>query len=83
VGDDRLDELGDIAAVVLVVGVGVDDDVGAELQRGVHACLEGACEPLVVGQPDDVVDAVLTGDVGGRVGRAVVDHQPLNDVESR
>ena len=30
--DDRRDELGDVVAGVLVVGVGVDDDVGAELQ---------------------------------------------------
>ena len=35
--EDRLDELGDVAAVVLVVGVGVDDHVGAELQARVEA----------------------------------------------
>ena len=69
-------------AVVLVVGVGVDDDVGAELQRGVEARLEARGQALVVRQPDDVVDAVLAGDLDRAVGRAVVDDQPLDDVEA-
>ena len=38
--EDRRDQLGDVAAVVLVVGVGVDDHVGAELERRVEAGLE-------------------------------------------
>ena len=70
------------AAVVLVVGVGVDDDVGAELQAGVEAGLEAGGQALVVGQPDDVVDAVLAGDLDGAVGRAVVDDEPLDGVEA-
>ena len=73
---------GDVGAVVLVVGVGVDDHVGAELERGVEAGLEAGREALVVGQPDDVVDAVLARDLDGAVGRAVVDDQPLDRVEA-
>jgi hypothetical protein len=79
---DRPDELGDVAAVVLVVRVGVDDDVGAELEARVEAGLEPRRQALVVGQPNDVVDAVLTGDLDGPVGRAVVDDQPLDAVEA-
>ena len=67
---------------VLVVGVGVDDHVGAELQRGVDARLEAGREALVVGQPDEVVDAVRARDRDRLVGRAVVDDQPLDDVEA-
>ena len=81
-GEDRRDQLGDVAAEVLVVGVGVDDHVGAELQAGVEAGLEGRGEALVVGQPDDVVDAVLARDLDRAVGRAVVDHEPLDRVEA-
>ena len=51
--------LRDRARVVLVVGVGVDDHVGAELEAGVEAGLEAGGQALVVRQPDDVVDAVL------------------------
>ena len=68
---------------VLVVGVGVDDDVGAELQAGVEAGLEAGGEALVVRQLDDVVDAVLARDLDRPVGRAVVDDEPLDDVECR
>ena len=45
--EDRLHEDGDIFPAVLVVAVGVDDHVGAELERRVEAGLEGACEPEV------------------------------------
>jgi hypothetical protein len=81
-GQHRADELGDVAAVVLVVAVGVDDDVGAELQARVEAGLEGVGEALVVRQADDVVDAVLTGDLDGPVVGAVVDDEPLDVVEA-
>ena len=40
-----------------------------------------ARQPLVVGQPHDVVDAVLARDLDRAVGRAVVDHEPLDLVE--
>ena len=80
--DDRLDELGDVAAVVLVVGVGVDDHVGAELQAGVEPGLEAGGQALVVRQLDDVVDAVGARDLDRAVGRAVVDDQPLDHVEA-
>ena len=50
------------AALVLVVGVRVDDHVGAELQGGVDARLEARGEALVVGQAHEVIDAVLARD---------------------
>ena len=77
-GQDRLDQLLDVAAVVLVVGVGVDDHVGAELQAGVEAGLEAGGQALVVGQAHDVVHAVRAGHLDGVVGGAVVDDQPLD-----
>ena len=81
-GEDRRHQLRDVGAAVLVVGVGVDDDVGAELQAGVEAGLEAGGEALVVGQPDDVLDPVLAGDLDRAVGRAVVDDQQLDLVDA-
>ena len=80
---DRGDELRDVLALVLVVRVGVDDHVGAELQAGVEAGLERGREALVVGQADDVVDAVGARHLDRAVGRAVVDDQPFDRVEPR
>ena len=71
------------APAVLVVGVGVDDDVGAELEAGVEPGLEPRGEALVVGQADDVLDPVFAGHLDRAVGRAVVDHQQLDRVDSR
>ena len=81
-GEDRRHQLRDVLAAVLVVGVGVDDHVGAQLQRRIEAGLEGGREPLVVGQPDDVLDPVLARHLDRAVGGAVVDHQPLDLVEA-
>ncbi len=50
-------------------------------RHGVEAGLEAVGEALVVGQPDDVVDAVRTRDLDGAIGRAVVDDEPLDAVE--
>jgi hypothetical protein len=74
--------LGDVAAVVLVVGVGVDDHVGAELEPRVKARLKARGQTLVVGQLDDVVDAVVPRDVDGGVAGAVVDDQPFHLVDA-
>ena len=79
--ENRRDQLRDVVGAVLVVGVGVDDHVGAELQRGVEAGLERDGEALVLREAHDVVDAVGAGDLDGAVGRSVVDDQPLDLVE--
>ncbi len=80
-GHDGRHEGGDVRRRVLVVRVGVDHDVGAEFQRGVEPGLERRGEALVVGEPDDVVDAVPACHLDRGVGRAVVDDQPLHLVE--
>jgi hypothetical protein len=74
-------ERGDVASVVLVVGVGVDDHVGTGLERSVEPGHERRREPSIAGMADHVVDAELAGQLGRSVGAAVVDHQPLDHVE--
>ena len=81
-GEQRRQQQRDVAAGVLVVGVGVDDVVGAQLQRGVDAGGEGGGQPLAAAEAHHVVDAAGAGDLGRAVARAVVDHQPLDDVDA-
>ncbi len=81
-GQDRADQRGNVARVVLVVGVGVDDDVGPELETGVEAGLERGREALVVGQAHDVVDPVGARDLDRAIARAVVDDEPFDLVEA-
>ena len=56
---DRLDQVADAVLRVLVVAVGVDHDVRAELECALHAVVEGPAETAVAGVMDEVGDAVL------------------------
>ena len=78
----RREQLADIAAGVLIVGVGVDDEIGVLLQRRVDAGHERRRQPLVPRQPHDVMDAVRARDVGGAVLGAVVDDEDLDHVDA-
>ena len=49
---------------------------------GVEARLEARGQAAIVGQLHDVIDAVLARDLDGAVGRAVVDHEPLDLVDA-
>lgn len=81
-GDERGEQLRDVGAVVLVVGVGVDDEVGAVGERRVDAGDEGGRESFVAAEAHDVVDARTARHVGGAVAGAVVDDQRLDDVDA-
>ena len=80
--EDRPHQQRHVGAAVLVVGVGVDDDVGAELQTGVETGLETGCQTAIVGQLDDVVDPALECHGDRFVGRSVVDHEELDLVDA-
>ena len=82
-GEDRRGELRDVVGAVLVVGVGIDDDVGAGAQRRLDAGGERPREALVAPQADDVIDAGGLGDGDRLVGAAVVDDHPLDPREAR
>jgi hypothetical protein len=81
VGQDRRDQLRQVVGAVLVVGIRVDDHVGAELQSRVEPRLERDGKPLVRMEADDVVDPVLARDLRRAVGGAVVDDEPFDGVE--
>ena len=80
--DDRSNEIGNTGGVILVVGIGVDDDVGAEPQRLLDPRHKGFREPVIIGETKDMVCPGGFRDLGGAVRRAVVDHQPLDAVEA-
>ena len=47
---DRLYEFGNIPAKILVVGIGVDDNICSQLKGMVHAINERFCQTLVIGE---------------------------------
>src|SRR5690606_4975695 len=74
-GYDRIDELLNVTRVILVVGVGVYDDVCTAFEARLDAEHERRSEAAIVGEPDDVVHAVLSRDVARVVGAAVINDQ--------
>ena len=81
-GEDGSDEAWDLVAGVLVVGVGVDDDVGPQAQAGVEAGHEAGGQALAPREADDVVGPVRARHLRRPVGGAVIDHQHLHDVDA-
>jgi hypothetical protein len=80
--EDRGDELGDVLRLVLVVGVGVDDDVRALLDAGVEAGHERLGEAPVPRHADDVIGPVGARHLDGAVGGPVVDDEPFHHVDA-
>ena len=78
----RLEQRRDLAARILVVGVGIDDEVGAALERCVDAGGEGSGEPFVAPQPNDVIDAGGARDIRSTIPRPVVDDEDFDDVDA-
>ena len=76
--EQRRDQERDVLPGVLVVGVRVDDDVGAGAQTGVDARHEGRGQPLAAPESDDVLDPVRARDRRRVIARAVIDHERLD-----
>ncbi len=71
----------DVACVVLVVGVGVDDDVGAAFEAVAYAGRKSHRKAAVDGKSHDL-GAGRASDLGGAVVRAVIHHQHLDPVKT-
>ncbi len=79
--DDWLNQVGNTVLWVLVVAIGIDDDVGAVTQSIVNTVSETACQPHIATVMHEVFNAKLFGDFNGFVSRSVIDNQPLDFVD--
>ena len=78
---DWLDQLSYVTRVILVVCVGIDDDVGSGANTPFQTRLERGGQTLITGQRDDVIYAVFSGDLDSSIGAAIINDQPLNRVD--
>jgi len=80
--ENRLDESADRLPRILIVGVGVHHQVGAEAQRGVQTGHVGGRQTTVSREADDMMHPHFGRDDGSPVGAAVVDDQHLDAVDA-
>jgi hypothetical protein len=73
--DDGLYQQGDVGAAVLIVAIGVYDDIGPMCERVVHAHAEGGGETAVAAKTQDMVGAALLCYLYRAVGTAIVDDE--------
>ena len=79
---DGRDQVGDAVLRVLVVGIGVDDDISPQAQAGIQAGLEGGGQPLITGVTHHMVYAQCFGDFDGAVTAAVVYDQDFDLIDA-
>ncbi len=81
--EDRRNQSGNRSGVVLVVRIGIDDDVRAGLEARLDARHEGARQTLVMRQGDDVIHSTSARNLIRPIPAAIVDDQPFDTVETR
>ena len=81
-GHNRPDQGRHGLAGVLVVAIGVDDDVGPQTQAGVQPGLKDRRQPPVVGVADDVVHSMGPGHGHSVISAAVVDDQRFQPADA-
>ena len=82
-GQQRFNELWDVVCTILVVGVGVHNDIRACR----NACFETGekrfGKSLVRRQAYDLIDTVRPGDFSGPIPTTVIDDEPLDAIDVR
>ena len=81
-GHDRRRQRRNVVGTVLIVRIRIDDHIGALRQCIINAGHERTGEAAVRVQLHDMVDAERTGDLDGRIARAVIDDEPLHGIEA-
>ena len=79
---DGADQLFDVIAAVLVIGISVDDDVSAIPQTGVKACHKAFGKAFVAAEVYDIVDAPASGDLYGIIFTAVIDDEVFDGINA-
>ncbi len=75
-------ELRDVEAGILIVAVGIDDDIGAKPQARVNTGSEGNCKAFVALVADNIICTALVCYLDRSVGAAVIYDQDLDAVDS-
>ena len=74
---DWLYELWDVIGTILIISIGIYNDIGAGLEGGFQSCHKGLGKALVAGQGHHMVYAAFLCYLYRMVDAAVVNDEPL------
>ena len=77
-----LDESGNVAAIILVVAVGINDDVSPQDQAAIDPGSKGMAQAAVARKPDDVVSTVFECHRYGSIGASIIDDQDFDTIDT-
>jgi hypothetical protein len=80
--EDRLHQGGNAGSGVLIVGVGVDDHIGAELEGALEPRHECPRQALMVLEHQHMIRAMLAGHGRRAVAAAIVNDEPFHHFET-
>ena len=75
---NRLGQQGDIGGAILIVRIGIDNDIRPETQAGLQTRHERLGEALVTDVADNMIYTVRSGNLDRRIITAVIDDQPFD-----
>jgi hypothetical protein len=71
-----------IICTILVVGIGVYNDIGATLQTGIETVQKSMSKPSIAPVSDNAVNPLANGKINGAVRGTVVYNKPFNRVNA-
>ena len=78
-----LNQFWDIVRTVLIVGIGVNDDICPGRDACSQSGYETAGKTLVTAKADDVIDAMPFGDGNCVISATIIDDEPFNFIYAR
>lgn len=79
--DNRRHQFWDVSCIILIVGIGVDNNVRAKPQTTIQAGDKTFGESLVFREPNNMIDAVFKSHPHRIISAPVIDDQPLHHIE--
>jgi hypothetical protein len=83
VGKNRRDDVYNVIRTVLIIGIGVDDNVGPHSQGRMDPALKCVRQSQVAPKADNVLNAQLFCNSHGPISAPIVDNHPFKDIYAR
>ena len=80
--ENRLNECDNIGTAVLVISIGIDNNIGTEFEAGVKTRFEGMAQTAIFWESDNMIHAMFARDLRRAIRRTIVNDQNLDFVNT-